>query len=37
MVSDAVIYIPYFIKIVSSIQTLMGGGIHRHTDRIEVA
>jgi hypothetical protein len=31
MGSDTMIYIPSFIKIVSGIQKLMGGGIHRHT------
>jgi hypothetical protein len=38
MVSGAMIYIPNFIKIGSGIQKLMGaGGIHRHTDSMEVA
>jgi hypothetical protein len=34
--SGAVIYIPSFVKIGSGIQKLIGG-IHRHTDRMEVA
>jgi hypothetical protein len=29
----AVIYIPSFIKICSGVQKLMGGGVHRHTDK----
>jgi hypothetical protein len=33
MGSEAVIYIPSFIKIGSGIQKLMGGGICRHTHR----
>jgi hypothetical protein len=36
MASAAVIYIPSFIKIGSSIQKFMGVGIHRHTDRLEI-
>jgi hypothetical protein len=36
MGSDAMIYIPSFIKIDSDIQNLIGG-IHRHTDRMEIA
>jgi hypothetical protein len=36
MDSGAVIYIPGFIKIGSGIQKLMGG-IHRHTDSMEIA
>jgi hypothetical protein len=34
--SGAVIYIPSFINIGSGIQTLIGG-IHRHTDGMEIA
>jgi hypothetical protein len=34
--SDAMIYIPSFIKIVSSIQKLIRG-IQRHTDSTEIA
>jgi hypothetical protein len=29
---DAMIHVPSFIKIGSSIHKLMGGGIYRHTD-----
>jgi hypothetical protein len=36
MGSVAMIYIPYFIKIGSSIHKLIGG-IHRHTDSMEIA
>jgi hypothetical protein len=36
MGSGAMIYIPSFIKIGSCIQKLMGG-IHRHTDSMEIA
>jgi hypothetical protein len=36
MGSGVMIYIPSFIKIGSSIQTLTGG-IHRHTDSTEIA
>jgi hypothetical protein len=36
MGSDAVIYIPNFIKISSGIQNLREG-IHRHADSIEIA
>jgi hypothetical protein len=36
MGSVAMIYIPIFIKIGSGIQKLMEGGIHRHTDRMEI-
>jgi hypothetical protein len=32
----AMMYIPSFIKIGSGIQKLTGG-IHRHTDRLEIA
>jgi hypothetical protein len=34
--SGAMIYIPSFIKTCSGIQKLMGG-IHRHTDRMQIA
>jgi hypothetical protein len=34
--SGATIYIPCFIKIDSAIQKLIGG-IHRHTDSMEIA
>jgi hypothetical protein len=34
--SVAMIYIPGFIKIGSGIQKLIGGGIHRHTGRMEI-
>jgi hypothetical protein len=38
MGSGVMMYIPSFIKIESGIQTLMGeGGIHRHTDSMEIA
>jgi hypothetical protein len=37
MGSGAVIYVPRCIKIGSGIQKLMGGGIHRHTDSMEIA
>jgi hypothetical protein len=40
MGSGAMIYIPSFIKIGSGISKLMvgvGEGIHRHTDRMEIA
>jgi hypothetical protein len=33
MGSDAVIYIPSFLKTGSGIQKLMGGGIHRQTPK----
>jgi hypothetical protein len=37
MGSGALIYIPSFMKISSGIQKLIGGGgIHRHTDSMEV-
>jgi hypothetical protein len=36
MGSGAVIYIPSFIKTGSGIQKLIGG-IHRHTDSMEIA
>jgi hypothetical protein len=36
MVSGAMIYMPSFIKIGSSIQTFKGG-IHRHMDSMEIA
>jgi hypothetical protein len=38
MASDAMIYIPSFIRIGSGIQKLMERerGIHRHTDSIEI-
>jgi hypothetical protein len=36
MRSGAMIYIPSFIKIGSGIQKLKGG-IHRHTDRMEIS
>jgi hypothetical protein len=36
MDSSTMIYIQSFIKIGSGIQTLMVG-IHRHTDRLEIA
>jgi hypothetical protein len=36
MCSGAMIYIPSFIKIGSAIQKLIGG-IHRHTDSMEIA
>jgi hypothetical protein len=36
MGSDALMYIPSFIKICSGIQTLIGG-IHRHSDSMEIA
>jgi hypothetical protein len=35
MGSGAMIYIPSFIKIGSGIQKLIGG-IHRHTERMEI-
>jgi hypothetical protein len=35
--SGAMIYIPSFIKTGSGTQKLMGGGIHRHTDIMEIA
>jgi hypothetical protein len=35
MGSDAMIYIPNFINIGSGIHKLIGG-IHRHTDRMEI-
>jgi hypothetical protein len=37
MGSGAMIYIPSLIKIGSGIQKLMGRGIHRPTDRMEIA
>jgi hypothetical protein len=38
MGSGAMIYIPSFINIPSGIQKLTaGGGIHRHTDSMEIA
>jgi hypothetical protein len=37
MGSGAMIYIPGFIKTGSGIQKLLGGGIHRHTDSLEIA
>jgi hypothetical protein len=37
MDSDAMIYVPNFIKIGSGIQRLIGEGIHRHTDNIGIA
>jgi hypothetical protein len=37
MGSDAKIYIPSFIKIGSGIQNLMGVGIYRHTESMEIA
>jgi hypothetical protein len=37
MGSCAMICIPGSIKIGSGIQKLMGGGIHRHTDSMEIA
>jgi hypothetical protein len=36
MGSVAIIYIPSFIKTGSGIQKLVGG-IHRHTDKMEIA
>jgi hypothetical protein len=36
MDSDAMIYIPGFIKIGSAIQKLIWG-IHKHTERMEIA
>jgi hypothetical protein len=36
MGSGAMIYIPSFVKIGSAIQKLTGG-IHRHTDRKDIA
>jgi hypothetical protein len=36
MDTGAMIYIPRLIKIDSGIHTLIGG-IHRHTDRMEIA
>jgi hypothetical protein len=35
--SGAMIYVPSFIKIGSNIRKLMGGGVHRHTERMEIA
>jgi hypothetical protein len=35
--SGAVICIQSFIKIASGIQKLMGGGMHRHIERMEIA
>jgi hypothetical protein len=38
MSSGPMIYIPRFIKTGSGIQKLIGGGgLHRHTDRVEIA
>jgi hypothetical protein len=37
MGSGAMIYEPIFIKTGSDIKKLMGGGGHRHTDRMEIA
>jgi hypothetical protein len=37
MGSDALIYIPSFIKTGSSIQKLTGGYTYRHTDSKEIA
>jgi hypothetical protein len=37
MGSGALMYIPSFIEIGSSIQKLMRGGTHRHTDSMEIA
>jgi hypothetical protein len=37
MGSDAMIHIPSFIKIGSGILKLIEGGIHRHTNNIEIA
>jgi hypothetical protein len=37
MDSGVMIYIPSFIKSGSGIQNLMGGGIYRHTDSMEIA
>jgi hypothetical protein len=37
MGSSAMIYIPSFMKTDSGIQKLIGGGIHRHTDSMEIA
>jgi hypothetical protein len=36
MGSGTMIYIPSFIKIGSGIQTLMAGGIYRHTDSMVI-
>jgi hypothetical protein len=35
--SGAIIYIPSFIKTGSSIQKLIGGGIHRHVDNMLIS
>jgi hypothetical protein len=35
--SGVMIYIPGFVKTASGIQKLIGGGIHRYTDRMEIA
>jgi hypothetical protein len=37
MVSSAMLYIPSFINIGSGIKKVMEGGIHRRTDRWEIA
>jgi hypothetical protein len=37
MGSATMIYIPSFIKFGSAIKKLMGEGIHRHTDSMEIA
>jgi hypothetical protein len=37
MGSGAMIYIPSFITIGSGIQKFIGRGVHRHTDRMEIA
>jgi hypothetical protein len=36
MRSDAMICITSFVKIVSGIQKLMEGGIHRHRDSMDI-
>jgi hypothetical protein len=35
--SRAMIYIPGFIEIGLGIQTLIGEGLHEHTDRMKIA
>jgi hypothetical protein len=37
MGSVAMVFIPSFVNTGSGIQKLTGGGIHRHTDKMEIA